>query len=252
MKLLTIGELERESGVSKRSLRHYDEIGLLIPSQRTDAGYRLYSREDLRRLHSILLYRSLGFGLEKIADILAVNPADSMISLREQLRLVTEHKQRLAAIEAKLQQLIDIGDHEMADLEVFGSFDPDNYQVEVLGKWGDTPQYQQARSRTRSYSSEDWKRVKAEQDENYGVLVELMRAGTAPEAPEAIRGVDRIREHINTYFYDCSPGGHAQLAEMYHSDERFGAFFESLEPGFTEYLCAAIRRRASGTPEQPS
>ncbi len=252
MKLLTIGELERESGVSKRSLRHYDEIGLLVPSQRTDAGYRLYSRDDLRRLHSILLYRSLGFGLEKIAEILAVTRSDSMIALREQLRLVTEHKHRLVAIEAKLRQLIDIGDHEMADLEVFGGFDPDDYQVEVLGKWGETPQYQQARSRTKHYSGDDWKRVKAEQDANYSDLANLMRAGTPPDAPDTLSGVDRVREHINTYFYDCTPADHAQLAAMYRSDERFGAFFESMEPGFTEYLCAAIQYRESVNPEKPS
>lgn len=252
MKLMTIGELERESGVSKRSLRHYDDIGLLVPSQRTHAGYRLYSRDDLRRLHSILLYRSLGFGLEKIAEILVVTPSDSMTHLHEQLRLVTEHRHRLIAIEAKLQQLIEIGDHAMANLEVFEGFDPDSYQVEVVRKWGETPQYQQARHRTKDYTSDDWKRVKEEQDANYRDMVNLMRAGTPPESAESLSAVDRVREHICTYFYDCSPLDHVYLAEMYRSDERFGAFFESLESGFTAYLCAAIQHRQSANPETQS
>ena len=246
MDLLSIGDLEKISGISKRSLRHYDEIGLLVPSHRSEAGYRLYSQADLKRLHCILLYRSLGFGLGKISELLDMQDLESAKVLREQLRLVNEHRKRLAALEAKLEELIDYGDTQMADLDVFDGFDPDDYHIESFKKWGHTPQYAEARGKTREYTKADWDRIKREQDENYERLAALMKAGEKPDSEAVAELVNSIRQHISSYFYQCSRQAHVQLAEMYIADERFTAYFEAFEPGFTAYLRECIHASVDG------
>ena len=113
----TVGEAARLSHVSVRTLHHYDEIGLLVPSGRSPAGYRLYSESDLRRLQQILIYRELDFGLEEIAQMLAEadtdtateSPADASTDehLRRQHRLLRSRRDRaitlLAAIEREME-----------------------------------------------------------------------------------------------------------------------------------------------------
>src|SRR5579864_7964948 len=91
----TVGDLARLAGVSVRTLHHYDEIGLLVPSERSDAGYRLYSGDDIVRLRQILFYRELEFSLEAIAAVLA-DPQDGVDShLRRQHRLLRRRRQRI-------------------------------------------------------------------------------------------------------------------------------------------------------------
>lgn len=79
-----VGEVARLAGVTVRTLHHYDEIGLLRPTGRSAAGYRLYDRADLERLQQILCYRELGFELDKIAAILDDPDTDPVDHLRRQ------------------------------------------------------------------------------------------------------------------------------------------------------------------------
>src|SRR5918997_5759920 len=102
----TVGEVSRLSGVSVRTLHHYDDIGLLPASGRTEAGYRLYSSTDLQRLKRILFYRELDFGLDEIARILADPAAADDDHLRRQHRLLRDRQTRTAA-------LLEALEHEM-------------------------------------------------------------------------------------------------------------------------------------------
>lgn len=94
----TVGEVAELSGVSVRTLHHYHEIGLLVPTVRSPAGYRLYSPDDLRRLRRILLYRELDFRLEEIADMLASPAAGTDDHLRRQHALLRARQDRTAAL----------------------------------------------------------------------------------------------------------------------------------------------------------
>src|SRR6516225_3246039 len=93
-----VGEVARVAGVSVRTLHHYDEIGLLVPSGRSPAGYRLYSADDLRRLQQILLYRELEFSLDEIAEMLRDEGVDTDDHLRRQHQLMRARRDRVIAL----------------------------------------------------------------------------------------------------------------------------------------------------------
>src|SRR5262245_31499382 len=139
----TVGAVARLAGVSVRTLHHYDEIGLLTPSGRSDAGYRRYVDADLDRLQRILFYRELGFGLDDIRTVMTDGRADASVHLRRQHGLLLERIERLrrmaAAVEKALEaETMGIPLTPEERFEVFGDFDPDAHAAEVEERWGDT------------------------------------------------------------------------------------------------------------------
>jgi DNA-binding transcriptional MerR regulator len=238
---LTIGEVARLAHVSVRTLHHYDRLGLLRPSARSEAGYRLYSDDDLGRLQQILLYRELGFGLRTIAGLLADPGLDRAAALARQREL-------LEARRARLEGVIDLVDATLASLkggptmtreelfEVFGDFDPNAHEEEVRERWGGTDAYAESRRRTAAYSAEDWRRYRRESDELNQVLAALMDEQVLPGDTRAQEAVERHRLLIDRWFYLCSPEMHAALGEMYAADPRFAETFDAVRPGLARYL----------------
>ena len=112
MRSRTVGEVAEVSGVTVRTLHHYDDIGLLEPSERTSAGYRLYSDADLVRLHSILNWRDMGFGLSDIAAMLDDPDQDLTTGLKRQRERLTERSNRLSGMIAALDAAIATIDQE--------------------------------------------------------------------------------------------------------------------------------------------
>ena len=144
----SVGQVAHLSGVTVRALHHYDAVGLLRPSGRTEAGYRSYSHDDLARLQRILCYRELGFSLDQIAAILDDASVDPLDHLRRQHALLVgriERLQRMAAAVEKAMEArrmgINLDPAEM--FEVFGNDDPTQYADEVERRWGDTAAYQE-------------------------------------------------------------------------------------------------------------
>ncbi len=165
----TVGALARLSGVTVRTLHHYDSIGLLSPSARSAAGYRLYSQADLLRLRQVLFYRELGFGLDEIAEILA-DPADGTDDhLRRQHRLLRERAARTAALLRAVEKEMEARDMGMAltpeeQFEVFGTDKMAEYAEEARQRWGDTDAWQESQRRSAAYTKEDWLTIKADAD----------------------------------------------------------------------------------------
>ena len=156
-----VGDLARLSHVSVRTLHHYDGIGLLTPSARSAAGYRLYSDADLRRLRQILFYRELGFALEEIADILADPAAGTDDHLRRQHRLLRERRARdatlLGAIEREMEaRKMGIALTPEEQFEIFGTDKLAEYTEEAKQRWGDTDAWKQSERRAAAYTKEDW------------------------------------------------------------------------------------------------
>ena len=223
-----VGDLARISHVSVRTLHHYDSIGLLTPSARSAAGYRLYSGADLRRLRQILFYRELGFALEEIADILADPAAGTDDHLRRQHRLLRERQARdaalLGAIEREMEaRKMGISLTPEEQFEIFGTDKLAEYTEEAKQRWGDTDAWKQSARRTAAYTKEDWIAIKSEADANITGFAEAMRAGEPATGTVAMDLAEAHRQHLSRWFYDCDYQMHRGLAELYVSDPRYMA-----------------------------
>jgi DNA-binding transcriptional MerR regulator len=244
-----VGKVAGLTGVTVRTLHHYDEIGLLSPGRRTGAGHRCYSEADLDRLQQILGYRELGFSLEEIATILADPDAGVLEHLRRQHALVLDRLERLRKMVDALELMMEaqqMGIRLTAEerFEVFGDFDPDRYAAEAEQRWGGTEAYRQSQRRASSYTKEDWQRIKAGSERLYRRLAEAMAAGIPAGDPAAMDLAEEHRGQISRWFYECPYEIHRGLAEMYVADHRFTGNIDRYAPGLAAYLRDAILANA--------
>jgi DNA-binding transcriptional MerR regulator len=247
---VNVGEVAALAGVTVRTLHHYDRIGLLSPSGRTAAGYRRYSAADLDRLHQVLLYRELGFPLEEVATLLDDPSADPAEHLRRQHRLLRDRLERtqamVAAVEKEMEAMtmgISLTPEER--FELFGDWLPEEYEQEAEQRWGDTDAWAQSQARTRAYTKDDWVRVKAEGEDVEARMAAALRAGVAPDSPQAMDLAEEARQQISRNFYDCSPEMHAGIGRMYVEDERFTAHYERRAPGLAQWVSTAVQANAA-------
>lgn len=241
----TVGDVARMAGITVRTLHHYDEIGLLTPSGRTDSGYRLYEHADLERLQELLFYRELGLGLTEIRRILADEDHDRSESLRRHHELLAERRDRISALVNAVEKAIEadmrgitMNAEDMFD--VFGGFDPTEHEAEAQERWGNTDAYRESHRRASQYTKEDWQEIKAEGEANIGRFAELLRAGGGPGDDEAMNAAEEHRAQITRWYYDCGYDIHRGLAEMYVQDPRFTKFYDDVEPGLARFISNAI------------
>ncbi|MGW7256153.1 MerR family transcriptional regulator [Streptomyces sp. NPDC054834] len=249
----SVGQVAGFAGVTVRTLHHYDDIGLLTPSQRSHAGHRRYSDADLDRLQQILFYRELGFPLDEVAvllDDLATGRGDPRAHLRRQHELLT------ARIE-KLRKMAEAVEHAMEArkmginltpeerFEVFGDKDPARYADEAEERWGGTQEWAESQRRAARYTKDDWQRIKAEVDAWEERYVAMMAAGGPPTDEAAMGLAEEHRRHIGTWYFECPYEMHRCLAEMYVADERFKAYYDAMRPGLAEHLKEAILANAA-------
>ncbi len=249
METRTVGDVARMAGITVRTLHHYDEIGLLRPSERRDNDYRAYTDADVSRLQQILTYRELDLGLDEIARLLN-ETSDPVDALRQARHRIDRQLKKLRRIAARLDRAIDAelkGTPMTAyeKLEVFGDFDPNEFVTEAEARWGGSELFAATAKRTSVYTSADWKRQQAETDEIYRALLGLMREGVSADSTAAAELVDAHRSSIDKWFYECTPEIHAGLGEMYVSDERFHQSINRSGDGLAEFLSAAIAVRYS-------
>jgi DNA-binding transcriptional MerR regulator len=245
----TVGRVAALSGVTIRTLHHYDEVGLLSPVGRSAAGYRIYEDRDLERLQRILFYRELGFTLDEISSIVDDPQTDALGHLGRQRGLLNERIERLSA-------MVDAIDYEMEArtmdipltpeerLEVFGEFRPEDYAEEAEQRWGETAAYKESQRRVASYKREDWQRLKAEENEIRARLAAALQSGLAPDSEEAIAAAEAHRQHISRWFYECDYEIHRGLTEMYVSDERFRSNYDTQTPGLAAFIRDAAHANA--------
>jgi DNA-binding transcriptional MerR regulator len=255
-----VKDVARLTGVSVRTLHHYDAIGLLVPSGRTSAGYRLYTDADLLRLQQILIGRELGLCLEDIRKSLDDPRFDrrtALLGQRERLReRVTRTEAMIHAIDVALAACPAEagrrracggsglkGDTNMADL--FNGFNPAQYEAEVQRQWGTTEAFAESQKRTARYTADDWKAQQAEQAAVYRDAFAALRAGRRASSSEAMDIAERHRLSIDRWFYPCSHEMHRGLASMYESDDRFRQSIDAHGEGLTSFLVEAIRANAA-------
>src|SRR5437763_8205987 len=146
----TVGHVAEIAGVTVLTLRHYDEVGLLSPGTRSDAGYRLYSYGDRARLQEILVWRALGFSLVEIQAILDDLGYDRVNALRKQRALIDQEAERLGAMRAALDAALDAEENgtDMEEDTMFEGFEPAEYEDEARQRWGHTETYRESTRRT--------------------------------------------------------------------------------------------------------
>jgi len=248
-----VKEVAALSGVSVRTLHHYDRIGLLVPSARSGAGYRLYSGDDLLRLQQVLVQRELGLSLEAIRKLLDDPAFDHRAALLEQRRLLLERAEQTEQMIRALDRALSLldkdppsqGEETMSNMQdLFEGFDPKAYEQEAKERWGHTEAYKESQRRTNSYSEADWQRFRAENSAITEGLVRAMQAGKKPDEPEVMDLAEQSRLIIDRWFYPCSHEMHTRLADMYEADPRFAENIDKAAAGLTPYLSAAIRANA--------
>ena len=136
----TVNEVSKLTGVSVRALHHYDAIGLLNPTQVTDAGYRLYDDTALARLQTILLFRELQFPLKEIKSILDSPDFNREQALKQQIGLLELQRRQLDALISFAREIIETGVNNM-DFSAFDKTEIEQYKAEAKARWGKTEAY---------------------------------------------------------------------------------------------------------------
>ena len=237
----TVGAIAALTGVSVRTLHHYDHIGLVVPSVRTQAGYRGYTDADIERLHLVLVYRSVGIPLDEIRSLLDDPSADVVEHLRRQRQLLLEQADRLQHTIKAVEELMNAhrsGIQLTAEeqVEIFGTTTySEEYAEEAEQRWGDTDAWKQSQQRVSQLSKQDWIAIKSDGDALLAALAQAKRGGVEPGSDAANELAGRHRASIER-FYDCDDEMHRCLAEMYLADERFTRYYDDVEPGLAQYV----------------
>ena len=234
----TVGQVARATGVSVRTLHHWEQVGLIAPTVRRDNGYRAYDEGALTRIRAVLAWRELGLSLDDIRVLLDGGAATEV--LEEQLALLEEEgrlvaQRRAAVVRALEARKVGIELDPAEVRMVFGDADPSEHAEEASARWGDTDAYAESHRRTSSYTKDDWQRMRAEQEDLESRMAAAMAAG---EDGRAL--AEEHRALISRWFYDVSPEMHLGLGELYVADERFAAHYDRRAPGLAQWLRDAI------------
>ncbi|BAQ09080.1 MerR family transcriptional regulator [Bacillus sp. OxB-1] len=233
MKVKEVAEL---TGVSVRTLHHYDEIGLLKPDDVTEAGYRLYSDSNLATLQQILFFRELGFPLKKIKELLGSPTFDRKEAFELQLDMLIAKRKQLDIMIETIEKTIqhEKGERTMTNEEKFKGFDFSHnpYEQEARERWGD-----QAVDESTKKVAQFGKELEAEMNRIYIKLADLRHLKPeSSEAQEAIGEWYTFLNKIGSYSLEAFKG----LGEMYVADERFTRNIDQFGEGLAEWMRDAM------------
>lgn len=237
----TIKEIADLAGVTTRTLRYYDEIGLLAPADTGDNGYRYYDLDSLLRLQQILFFRELDVPLKDIQLIMS-RPDFNL------LRALEEHRASLENRVKRLDGLIDTVDQTIATLkgefimtarDYFEGFDEARYEGEARQRWGNTPQYAESRQKWATYSKEQKDAIKAEGG-RLTIRMVSEDPETLPDDPDVQQAIGDYHAYINQYFYTCDLEFMRNLADMWVEDPRFAINYERVREGGAEFVRQAV------------
>lgn len=237
---MKISEVAKLTGITVRTLHYYDEIGLLKPSETTEAGYRLYSKEALETLQQILFFREVDFSLSEIKEIMTNPNYDKEEALKKQKELLVQQRQRIDGLINLIDKRIE-GDNNMS----FKEFDINEieenkkkYAKEVKERWGNTKEYKESEKKTSSYSKEKWKIVGKNTNEIFKQFAELRNYDPGSQEVQAL--VRRWQKYITDNFYTCTNEILSGLGLMYIEDERFKENLDKNGEGTAKLMAEAI------------
>ena len=238
--MMKIHEVAELSGVTVRTLQYYDQIELLIPSEVTDVGYRIYHEEDLDRLQQILFFRELEFPLKEIRDIMNNPSYDRDEALRNHKTLLLEKRNRIDQLIRLVEDRLG-GQRDMSFKE-FSMESIENqkkqYADEVRSRWGNSDAYAEYEKKTSGYSKEDWNSTIQAGDSIMGEFAKYR--GLSPEDETVQALVAKWQAFITAHYYECTKEILAGLGNMYVCDERFRENINKHGEGTAELMSKAI------------
>lgn len=237
--LKTVNEIAKLTGTTVRTLHYYDEINLLKPSDSSQAGYRLYSNEDVETLHQIMFLKEIGFELKQIKDIIK-NPK---FDKREALK---NHKEILILKKKRIEKLIKLVDSELegnSNLS-FSEFDESSiiakqkeYHAEVVQRWKNTQAYKEFEEK-QSKRNNEFPDINKKAREIFGEIAKCM------ESPPSCKKVQELislwQNYITENYYNCTNEMLQCLALLYVEDERFKTYINSIGDDLAQYINEAI------------
>lgn len=240
----SIVEVARMAKVTSRTLRHYDDVGLLRPAFVGANGYRYYEQEQLLVLQQVLLLRELGLGLDAIAGVLA-GQVDRVVALGEHQRWLLAERDRLSrladTVAATITQLN--GGQDMPAPELFEGFADRQAQAEeaLVARFGDgvREHFATARERTSDWTKEDYLAAQRQAEDLDARVADLMRSGAAPDDATTLAV---IAEHHRMICAHWTPDrtSYTGLGTLYVEDPELRERYEALAPGLAEYYRDAI------------
>lgn len=243
----TVQKLAKLAGISTRTLRYYDEIGLLKPARVNSTGYRIYGRQEVAKLQQILFYRELGMSLDSIRDIITSPTFDSTLALKEHRAQLLLKREQLNALIANVEKTIaeTEGRLTMTDQEKFEGFkerlideNEEKYGKEIRKKYGDE-RVERSNQAIKNMTQEQYQAF-----EKLGVeVLETLKAAfaTGDAGSElAQKAADLHRQWLTSTWGTYSKEAHAGVAQMYVADERFTAYYDKEQPGLAKFLRDAV------------
>jgi len=246
VKAYTVSQVAKMAGVSVRALHHYDQIGLLKPSARTGAGYRLYGEPELLRLQQILFFKELDMPLNEVRQILDDPGFDQVAALEHHRQLLHRRMERLKRLLKTIDRTIDKlteDDMTLTDEELYEGFTTEQierYKREAREMYGPA-QVEESEQRVKKMSRAEWKAVGAEGEAVTTALAAL--ADREPGDAEVQALIARHHAWIEN-FYPCSAEIYRGLAQGYVEHPEFRAFYEKYRPGLADFMSAAMNHYA--------
>ena len=237
--MMTVNEVSKLTGVSIRALQYYDKIGLLHPAKYTESGYRLYDDMALEKLQQILLFRELEFPLKDIKAIMDNPNFNRSKALEQQITLLTLKKEHLENLIDLARGIKTIGVNKM-DFTAFDTRKIDEYVARAKKSWGDTPEYQEFKEKSKNRTAEEDKIISTQLMAiftEFGTMLEF-----DPNAEKVQSQVKKLQDFITENFYNCSDEILYSLGSMYASG---GNFTENIDKaggkGTAEFVFKAIK-----------
>lgn len=243
----TVQGLAKLAGVSSRTLRYYDEIGLLKPARINSSGYRIYGRKEVDILQQIMFYRELSFDLNTIREIVSSDEFDFTAALKEHRLALLEKRARLDKLIANVEKTIlaNEGGIEMLDNEKFEGFkerlikeNEEKFGEEIRTKYGDET-VEKSNEAFRKMGKEEYDKFTKLSEEVLSTLYEALKTGD-PSSPLAQKAADLHKQWITFCWGTYDKEAHANLTQMYVDDPRFTAYYDKDNPGAAKFLRDAV------------
>lgn len=243
----TVQKLGQLAGISARTLRFYDEIGILKPARINSSGYRIYGQTEVDRLQQILFYRELGFSLDQIKDIMTDPAFDGLKALHTHRDQLLDRKKQLDLLIRNVENTIALqeGRITMSDKQKFEGFKKqmieDNerkYGKEIREKYGNDT-VDKSNAKLLNMTQEQHEEVTHLSEELASTLAEALGQGD-PSSELAQKAADLHKRWLMFHWNEYSKEAHAGLGQMYVDDERFTAYYDAIQPGAAVFLRDAI------------
>lgn len=243
----TIKNLAALADVTTRTLRYYDEIGILKPKRVNSAGYRIYDQSSVDRLQQIMFYRELGVGLDDIKKIICTPDFDETQALKRHLLKLQEKKDQLTVLISNVEKTImsKEGSLMMSDKEKFEGFkkklvdeNEQKYGKEIREKYGEEA-VKKSNKVFKNMSEEQYKELEQLGNEVLSTLKEAIKIND-PSSELAQKTAELHKKWITFCWGDYNEEAHANLTQMYVDDERFKAYYDKVDPKGAEFLRDAV------------